>query len=103
MTSPTISLRGQSDELLLCAKIRGIGNKVFLPFEINDSVDTPFSEIDPDYHFYTNVHFTINMKCDYYFEDHFRQEHGFTDSSQLSLFHLNIKSFSKHYDELDII
>ena len=41
------------------------------------------------------------MKCDYYFEDHFRQKHGFTDSSQLSLFHLNIKSLSKHYDELD--
>ena len=82
-------------------RLHEIGNKVFLPFEINDSFDTPFSEIDPDYHFYTNVHFTVNMKCDYYFEDHFRQKHGFTDSSQLSLFHLNIKSLSKHYDELD--
>ena len=56
-----------------------------LPFEINDSFDNPFSEIDPDYHFYTNVHFTVSMKCDYYFEEHFRQKHGFTDSSQLSL------------------
>ena len=41
------------------------------------------------------------MKCDYYFEDHFMQKHGFTDSSQLPLFHLNIKSLSKHYDEID--
>ena len=41
------------------------------------------------------------LKCDYYFEDHFRQKHGITDSSQLSIFHLNIKSISKHYDELD--
>ena len=82
-------------------RLHEIGNKVFLPFEINDSFDTQFSEIDPDYHFYTNVHFTVNMKCDYYFEDHFRQKNGFTDSSQLSPFHLNIKSLSKHYDELD--
>ena len=27
------------------------------------------------------MHFTDNVKCDYYFEDHFRQKHGFTDSS----------------------
>ena len=45
------------------------GNKVILTFDINDSFNTPFSSIDPDYHFYISVHFTVNMNCDYYFED----------------------------------
>ena len=78
-----------------------ISNKVFLPFEINDSFDTPFSEIDPDYDFYISMNFTANMKCDYYFEDNFRHQHGFIDKGKLFLFHLNIKCLSKHYDELD--
>ena len=41
-------------------RLHEISNKVFLPFEINDSFDTPFSEIDPDYHFYTSMNFTAN-------------------------------------------
>ena len=68
-------------------RLHEISNKVFLPFEINDS--------------YTSMNFTANMKCDYYFGDNFRHQHGFIDKGQLSLFHLNIKSLSKHYDELD--
>ena len=46
-----------------------INNKVFTPFEVNDSFDTPFSEIDPDYQYYTNLHENGNLNCDYYYED----------------------------------
>ena len=49
-----------------------INNKIFTPFEINDSFDTPFVDIDPDYEYYTNFHHSGNLNCDYYFEDKFR-------------------------------
>ena len=79
-----------------------INSKAFTPFEINDSFNTPFSEIDPDYQYYTNLHQNGNLNCDYYYEDKFRCKLHKTDESRLSLFHLNIKSISKHYDELEL-
>ena len=33
-------------------RLHEINNKVFTPFEINDSFDTPFVDIDPDYQYY---------------------------------------------------
>ena len=83
-------------------RLQEINNKIFTPFEINDSFDTPFADIDPDYQYYTKFHQNGNLNCDYYFEDKFRSKLDKTYESQLSLFHLNIKSISKHYDELEL-
>ena len=83
-------------------RLHEINNKIFTPFEINDSFDTPFVDIDPDYQHYTNFHHSGNLNCDYYFEDKFRCKLHKIQESQLSLFHLNIKSISKHYDELEL-
>ena len=83
-------------------RLHEINNKIFTPFEINDSFDTPFVDIDPDYQYYTNFHHSGNLNCDYYFEDKFRCKLDKIQDSQLSLFHLNIKSISKHYDELGL-
>ena len=83
-------------------RLQEINNKIFTPFEINDSFDTPFADIDPDNQYYTNFHQNGNLNCDYYFEDKFRSKLDKTYESQLSLFHLNIKSISKHYDELEL-
>ena len=82
-------------------RLHEINNKIFTPFEINDSFDTPFAYIYPDYQYYTNFHHNGKLNCDYYFEDKFRCQLDKTDESQLSLFHLNVKSISKHYDELE--
>ena len=79
-----------------------INNKIFTPFEINDSFDTPLADIDPDYQYYTNFHHNGKLNCDYYFEDKFRRKLYKTDKSQLYLFHLNVISISKHYDELEL-
>ena len=79
-----------------------INNKIFTPFEINDSFDTPFADIDPDYQYYTNFHHNGKLNCDYYLEDKFQCKLDKIDESQLSLFHLNVKSISKHYDELEL-
>ena len=83
-------------------RLHEINNKIFTPFEINDSFDTPFADIDPDYQYYTNFHHNGKLNCDYYFEDKFRCQLDKIDESQLSLFHLNVKSISKHYDELEL-
>ena len=83
-------------------RLHEINSKVFTPFEINDSIDTPFSDIDPDYQYYRNLHHNGNLNCDYYFEDTFRCKFDKKDESRLSLFHLNVKSIPKHYDEMEL-
>ena len=81
-----------------------MNNKLFMPFEINEDSDTPFTEIDPDFHFYTNSCSIKHTKCDYFIEDTFVDK--FTKSGSfdrnLSVFHLNVKSLPKHYDELEM-
>ena len=67
------------------------------------TVLTPlFSDIDPDYQYYRNLQHNGNLNCDYYFEDKLRCKLYKKDESRLSLFHLNVKSIPKHYDEMDL-
>ena len=80
-----------------------MNNKVFMPFEINESIDTPLTEMDPDIQFYSNSHYTHGAKCDYYLEDQFISKVvGKKQCNQLSFFHLNVKSIPKHFDELEM-
>ena len=83
-------------------RLHEINSKIFTPFEINDTVDTPFSDIDPEYQYYANLHHNNNLNCDYYFEDKFRCKLDKKDESRLSSFHLNVKSIPKHYDEMEL-
>ena len=81
-----------------------MNNKVFMPFEINEGFDTPFSEIDPEFQFYTDSNYISNVKCNYFIEDTFVDKFtrpGSLDRN-LSMFHLNIKSLPKHHDELEM-
>ena len=48
-----------------------MNSRVFVPFEIDQDSNTPFTKIDPDLQFYTESNYTHNMKCDYYLEDTF--------------------------------
>ena len=81
-----------------------MNNKVFMPFEINEGSDAPFTEIDPDFHFYTESYCIKNTQCDYYIEDTFVDKFKRSGSldRNLSIIHLNIKSLPKHYDELEM-
>ena len=85
-------------------KINEISNKLFCPFEINQGIETPLPEIDPDMQFYSNSHYIQNLNCDYYLEETFAKEVEDCSATRnsLSFFHLNIKSLPKHYDELEI-
>ena len=75
-------------------RLHEINSKVFTPFEINDSLDTPFSDIDPDYQYYRNLHHNSTLNCDKYFEDKFRCQLDKKYESGLSLFHFNEKKHS---------
>ena len=48
-----------------------MNNQVFVPFEIDEGSDTPFSEIDPHFQFYTDNYYIKNTQCDHYIEDTF--------------------------------
>ena len=69
---------------------------------MNNRIDTPLTEIDPDLQFYTESHYICSTKCEYYLEEQFVSEISGNRKleTQMSLVPLNIKSLSKHFDEL---
>ena len=71
-----------------------MNDKVFIPFEINESINTPFTEMDPDIQFYSSTLNALNTRCDYYIEDTFvtniPEQNQYRN--KLSLFHNNVKS-----------
>ena len=83
---------------------KNIDNMIFNPFEINDHIETPMTEIDPDFQFFTDVQYIDSTQCDYYLEDKFISKIS-SDASlknSLSLFHTNIRSLPKHIDALEL-
>ena len=48
-----------------------MNNNICIPFEVNDSIDTPLTEVDPDIQFYWSVQYIQSTKCDYYLKDKF--------------------------------
>ena len=93
------------EQRLNCSfRFHEMNSRVFVPFEINQDSNTPFTEIDPDLQFYTESNYMHNMNCDYYLEDTFNDyfSESKTEDISASFFHLNIKSLPKHYDELNL-
>ena len=82
--------------------VHDISKKIFVPFEINDEFDTPLTEIDPDMQFYLESNYIKNTRCDYYIKDTFAKNISKIQEQKrtLSMFHINIKSLPKHFDEL---
>ena len=75
----------------------------FLSIEINESIDNPFIEMDPEIQFFSNSNYTLGAKCDYYLENHFCSKVVYQNiANRLSFFRLNIKSIPKHFNELEI-
>ena len=80
-----------------------MNSKVFIPFEINESIDTPLTEMDPDIQYYSNSYYTHGAKCDYYLEDQFISKvAGQKNCNLLSFLHLIVKNIPKHFDELEM-
>ena len=73
-------------------------HKLFTPFDLNESENTPLYDIDPDIQFYANQISTSLHKCDYYLEDGFNKSLSSIDLSGkcISLLHINIRSAVKN-------
>ena len=69
---------------------------------MNKRIDNPLTELDPDLQFYTENHYICNTKCEYYLAEQFVSEISENRKleTQMSRFYMNIKSLSKHFDEL---
>ena len=60
------------EQRLNCSyRFHEMNSRVFVPFEINQDSNTPFTKIDQDLQFYTESNYIYNMKCDYYLENTF--------------------------------
>ena len=66
--------------------------KLFFPFEIIDSPNTPLFEIDPDMQNYMDMNYTENIRCNCFLKMLFMAKMMKIDKSNLSMFHLNVKS-----------
>ena len=49
-----------------------MSNKLFFSFEINQGIETPHTEMDPDIQFYSDCHYIKNLNCNYYLEENFK-------------------------------
>ena len=73
---------------------------VFNPFELNDDEVLPVCDIDPDTNFFND---SIKTSCDYITPDIFYNKHVANRTQcdkNMSLFCMNIRSISKHFNEL---
>ena len=79
--------------------VHEMSKKVFIPFEINDEFDTPLTEIDPDMQFYLESIYIKIQSVITILKTHFLKTFPIQKIA-LSMFHMDIKSLSKHFDEL---
>ena len=89
-------LEGISD----CAfRLQEMNNKVFIPFEINARLDTPYWPKHAILHWYE-----LCRKYEMWllFWRYFQQENKQYRNKKLSLFHQNIKSLPKHIDDFEL-
>lgn len=61
------------------------------------------NEIDPDINFFEDTRDNMNDNCSYYQIDDFKNKHALKSDDQFSIIHLNIRSMSKHFDELQLL
>ena len=86
------------DVRMLC-----ISDKIFQPFELNDSeIDSQLYDIDPDVNYFNEINFHTTNRCKYYLEDTFCSEISLNENvdsgNSFSVIHLNIRIIKKNLD-----
>ena len=78
-------------------------SKLFSPFELNENINLPLFDIDPDVQFYNDQCTNVLQCCDYYVEDTFNEKISQLklNNGCLSMFHCNIRSAHKNLNKLD--
>ena len=79
-------------------------NKFFTPFELNEDLNLPLIDSDPDVQFYNSQCNNSLHSCDYYLEDSFNNKVSDLNLSTgcLSMVHMNIRSIVKNLNEFDL-
>lgn len=72
----------------------------FNPFNINTDFSPVNNSIDPDLHIFRS-NFDLLDKCDYLLENQFNIESAQYHQDNLSLFHLNVRSLNKNFEEFE--
>ena len=72
-------------------------DRIFSPFELNENVEMPMMDIDPDIQFYNNQCINTLQSCDYYIEDTFNAKLTKLNIKNgcLSMIHANMCSAAK--------
>ena len=80
-----------------------ISNMVFNPFSSNDDMKIPIFDSDPDVNFFTEINYINSKSSNYFTEDQFIEKYSISHGKKLnlSLLHLNIRSFPCHHLELE--
>ena len=78
-------------------------NKIFSPFELNENIEIPISDIDPDIQFYNNQCIAALQSCDYYIEDTFNSKLTELNIKNgcLSMIHANVRSAAKNLNRFE--
>ena len=94
----------QETEPLIPLNILMDQNKIFNPFELNEGLDLPLIDSDPDVQFYNSQCNNSLHSCDYYLEDSFNKKISDLNLSSgcLSMFHMNIRSIVKNLSKFDL-
>ena len=94
----------QENDLLIPLNILIDQNKSFTPFELNEDLNLPLIDSDPDVQFYNNQCNNSLHSCDYYLEDSFNNKVSDLNLSTgcLSMVHMNIRSIVKNLNEFDL-
>ena len=79
-------------------------NKIFTPFELNEDLNLPLIDSDPDVQFYNSQCNNSLHYRDYYLEDSFNNKVSDLNLSTGCLFmvHMNIQSTVKNLNEFDL-
>ena len=81
---------------------KNIDEMIFNPFALNNKSELPLFDIDPDIQFYNDLHHPSRNVSQYYLEDAFNTAVSKANSlHHLSIFHVNIRSLSNKFIDLD--
>ena len=78
-------------------------NRLFTPFELNEDMDLPLNDIDPDVQYYNSQCNMMLNSCDYYVEKTLNQKLSDLKINKdcWSLIHENIRSIPHNLDKFD--
>ena len=80
---------------------KDIDKMIFNPLSLNTKTELPLYDIDPDIQFYNEINHPSKNISKYFLEDSFNQDLEGDNLENLSMFHVNIRSFQNKFSDLD--